>query len=157
MWSFALQLTELVEQLKAQLELEEVSDNPDNIATVLTNLKHQGEATLDSIHTAIDEGETIVEELKLASADGVDSSSLHHVEKVIKELDRVRRAIEHSWSRRRQQLELWLQLREFERAAKQVLKHEDIFSYFVFITHVGISSYRIRLTYNSSVFQLLRF
>lgn len=157
MWSFALQLTELVEQLKAQLELEEVSDNPDNIATVLTNLKHQGEATLDSIHTAIDEGETIVEELKLASADGVDSSSLHHVEKVIKELDRVRRAIEHSWSRRRQQLELWLQLREFERAAKQVLKHEDIFSYFVFITHVGISSYRIRLAYNSSVFQLLRF
>ncbi|XP_032241354.2 triple functional domain protein isoform X5 [Nematostella vectensis] len=113
-------LTELVEQLKSQLELEEVSDNPDNIATVLTNLKHQGEATLDSIHTAIDEGETIVEELKLASADGMDSSSLHHVEKVIKELDRVRRAIEHSWSRRRQQLELWLQLREFERAAKQL-------------------------------------
>lgn len=50
----------------------------------------------------------------------MDSSSLHHVEKVIKELDRVRRAIEHSWSRRRHQLELWLQLREFERAAKQV-------------------------------------
>ena len=114
------QLTELVEQLKAQLELEEVSDNPDNIASVLTNLKHQGEATLDSIHTAIDEGESIIEELKFASTDGMDSSSLHHVEKVIKELDRVRRAIEHSWSRRRQQLELWLQLREFERAAKQV-------------------------------------
>lgn len=132
MLPFALQLTELVEQLKAQLELEEVSDNPDNIATVLTNLKHQGEATLDSIHTAIDEGETIVEELKLASSDGVDSSSLHHVEKVIKELDRVRRAIEHSWARRRQQLELWLQLREFERAAKQVLQHKDYFSYFVF-------------------------
>jgi len=120
------QLTELVEQLKSQLELEEVSDNPDNIATVLTNLKHQGEATLDSIHTAIDEGETIVEELKLASADGVDSSSLHHVEKVIKELDRVRRAIEHSWSRRRHQLELWLQLREFERAAKQVCNEDSI-------------------------------
>jgi len=42
------------------------------------------------------------------------------VEKVIKELDRVRRAIEHSWTRRRQQLELWLQLREFERSAKLV-------------------------------------
>ena len=118
--SLFLQLSELVEQLKAQLELEEVSDNPDNIATVLTNLKHQGEATLDSIHTAIDEGETIIEELKLASSEGVDSSSLQHVEKVIKELDRVRRAIEHSWTRRRQQLELWLQLREFERSAKLV-------------------------------------
>lgn len=118
--SLFFQLSELVEQLKAQLELEEVSDNPDNIATVLTNLKHQGEATLDSIHTAIDEGETIIEELKLASSDGVDSSSLQHVEKVIKELDRVRRAIEHSWTRRRQQLECWLQLREFERSAKLV-------------------------------------
>lgn len=118
--SLFFQLSELVEQLKAQLELEEVSDNPDNIATVLTNLKHQGEATLDSIHTAIDEGETIIEELKLASSDGVDSSSLQHVEKVIKELDRVRRAIEHSWTRRRQQLECWLQLREFERSAKVV-------------------------------------
>ncbi|KAK2561484.1 Kalirin [Acropora cervicornis] len=116
--SLFFQLSELVEQLKAQLELEEVSDNPDNIATILTNLKHQGEATLDSIHTAIDEGETIIEELKLASSEGVDSSSLQHVEKVIKELDRVRRAIEHSWTRRRQQLELWLQLREFERSAK---------------------------------------
>lgn len=114
------QLTELVEQLKGQLDLEDVSDNPDTIAKVLTNLKHQGEATLDSIHTAIDEGETIVEELKLASTDGTDSSSLQHVQKVIKELDRVRRAIEHSWTRRRQQLELWLQLREFERAAKEV-------------------------------------
>ena len=118
--SLFFQLSELVEQLKAQLELEEVSDNPDNIATVLTNLKHQGEATLDSIHTAIDEGETIIEELKLASSEGVDSSSLQHVEKVIKELDRVRRAIEHSWTRRRQQLECWLQLREFERSAKMV-------------------------------------
>lgn len=118
--SLFFQLSELVEQLKAQLELEEVSDNPDNIATILTNLKHQGEATLDSIHTAIDEGETIIEELKLASSEGVDSSSLQHVEKVIKELDRVRRAIEHSWTRRRQQLELWLQLREFERSAKLV-------------------------------------
>lgn len=118
--SLFFQLSELVEQLKAQLELEEVSDNPDNIATVLTNLKHQGEATLDSIHTAIDEGETIIDELKLASSEGVDSSSLQHVEKVIKELDRVRRAIEHSWTRRRQQLELWLQLREFERSAKLV-------------------------------------
>ncbi|XP_066016290.1 kalirin isoform X11 [Pocillopora verrucosa] len=117
-YSRTQKLSELVEQLKAQLELEEVSDNPDNIATVLTNLKHQGEATLDSIHTAIDEGETIIEELKLASSDGVDSSSLQHVEKVIKELDRVRRAIEHSWTRRRQQLECWLQLREFERSAK---------------------------------------
>ncbi|XP_068751668.1 kalirin-like isoform X6 [Montipora capricornis] len=117
-YSRTQKLSELVEQLKAQLELEEVSDNPDNIATVLTNLKHQGEATLDSIHTAIDEGETIIEELKLASSEGVDSSSLQHVEKVIKELDRVRRAIEHSWTRRRQQLELWLQLREFERSAK---------------------------------------
>lgn len=118
--SLFFQLSELVEQLKAQLELEEVSDNPDNIATVLTNLKHQGEATLDSIHTAIDEGETIIDELKLASSEGVDSSSLQHVEKVIKELDRVRRAVEHSWTRRRQQLELWLQLREFERSAKLV-------------------------------------
>ncbi|CAH3018961.1 unnamed protein product [Porites evermanni] len=117
-YSRTQKLSELVEQLKAQLELEEVSDNPDNIATVLTNLKHQGEATLDSIHTAIDEGETIIDELKLASSEGVDSSSLQHVEKVIKELDRVRRAIEHSWTRRRQQLELWLQLREFERSAK---------------------------------------
>ncbi|XP_067020221.1 kalirin-like isoform X6 [Acropora muricata] len=117
-YSRTQKLSELVEQLKAQLELEEVSDNPDNIATILTNLKHQGEATLDSIHTAIDEGETIIEELKVASSEGVDSSSLQHVEKVIKELDRVRRAIEHSWTRRRQQLELWLQLREFERSAK---------------------------------------
>ena len=115
-----VQLTELVEQLKGQLELDDVSDNPDDIAKVLTNLKHKGEATLDSIHTAIDEGQTIVEELKSTSGEGVDSSSLHHVQKVIKELDRVRRAIEHSWSRRRQQLELWLQLREFERAAKEV-------------------------------------
>ncbi|XP_020600716.1 triple functional domain protein-like isoform X7 [Orbicella faveolata] len=125
-YSRTQKLSELVEQLKAQLELEEVSDNPDNIATVLTNLKHQGEATLDSIHTAIDEGETIIEELKLASSEGVDSSSLQHVEKVIKELDRVRRAIEHSWTRRRQQLECWLQLREFERSAKMLKDRLEI-------------------------------
>lgn len=94
---FFFQFFELVEQLKVQLEFEEVFDNLDNIVIVLMNLKYQGEVILDLIYIVIDEGEMIIEEFKFVSFDGVDLSLLQYVEKVIKEFDRVWRVIEYLW------------------------------------------------------------
>ncbi|XP_028393138.1 triple functional domain protein-like isoform X5 [Dendronephthya gigantea] len=114
---------ENVDRVKAQLEIEELSDDPDDIAKVLLKLRHECERALENINQSINDGRLIVEHVTRGTQDVKTSGSCDHLEELISELEAKKNVLEMAWMRRREQMELWQQLWEFERDGEQVKNH----------------------------------
>ena len=106
--------------MKAQLEIEELSDDPDDIAKVLLKLRHQCERALENINQSINDGRAIVEHVTRGTQDVKTTGSCELLEELISELEAKKNVLEMAWMRRREQMELWQQLWEFERDGEQV-------------------------------------
>ncbi|XP_046859404.1 kalirin-like isoform X4 [Xenia sp. Carnegie-2017] len=111
-----------VERVKAQLEIEELSDDPDDIAKVLLKLRHECERSLDNINKNINDGKSIVQHMKANAQDGKNESR-DRLQEIIKDLEGKKNVLEMAWMRRREQMELWQQLWEFERDGENVKNH----------------------------------
>ena len=94
-----------MDKVKAKLEIEELSDDPDDIAKVLLRLRHDCERMLESINQNINDGRSILEHVKQGTVQEAKKNVL-----------------EMAWMRRREQMELWQQLWEFERDGERVSK-----------------------------------
>lgn len=105
--------------MKAQLEIEELSDDPDDIAKVLLKLRHECERSLDNISKNINDGKSIVQHMKANAQDGKNESR-DRLQEIIKDLEGKKNVLEMAWMRRREQMELWQQLWEFERDGENV-------------------------------------
>jgi hypothetical protein len=117
--------------VKAQLEIEELSDDPDDIAKVLLKLRHECERALENINQSISDGRSIVEHVTQGTQDVKASGSCDHLDELISELEAKKSVLETAWMRRREQMELWQQLWEFERDGEQVCLSKFYFSYYL--------------------------
>ena len=106
--------------MKAQLEIDELSDDPDDIAKVLLKLRHECERALENINQSINNGRSIVEHVTQGTQDVKATGSCEHLEELISGLETKKSVLEMAWIRRREQMELWQQLWEFERDGEQV-------------------------------------
>ncbi len=106
--------------MKSQLEIEELSDDPDDIAKVLLKLRHECERALENINQSINDGRSIVEHVTQGTPDVKTPGSCEHLEELISGLEAKKNVLETAWVRRREQMELWQQLWEFERDGEQV-------------------------------------
>ena len=112
-----------MDKVKAKLEIEELSDDPDDIAKVLLRLRHDCERMLESINQNINDGRSILEHVKQGTVqDTEDLGSCEHLDKIIADLEAKKNVLEMAWMRRREQMELWQQLWEFERDGERVSK-----------------------------------
>lgn len=129
-----------MDEVKTQLEIEELSDDPDDIAKVLLRLRHDCERTLDKINQSIHDGRSIVEHVKQRTVqDTKDLGSCEHLEKLISDLEVKKGILEVAWMRRREQMELWQQLWEFERDGEQVKWDcSGSLTCFLSLSHVGV-------------------
>lgn len=121
-----------MDKVKALLEIEELSDDPDDIAKVLLKLRHECERTLENINQSINNGRSIVEHVTKGGTtpDVKASGSCDHLEEMITELEAKKNVLEMAWMRRREQMELWQQLWEFERDGEQVWVQMDTCGYY---------------------------
>ena len=114
------QIHEGVDKVKAQLEIDELSDDPDDIAKVLLKMRHECERALENINQSINNGRSIVEHVTQGTQDVKSTGSCEHLEELISGLEAKKNVLEMAWIRRREQMELWQQLWEFERDGEQV-------------------------------------
>ncbi|GAB6019934.1 hypothetical protein CHUAL_001465 [Chamberlinius hualienensis] len=113
------ELTSWLEELKQELQSDEVADTVKGAETLLEQFAQQRGSTIDAAVSTITEGETLLEELRNSGEDDV-SSSMQSVEGALERLNKMRDELEELWANRKLKLELCHELRIFERDAVEI-------------------------------------
>ncbi|XP_052674047.1 kalirin-like isoform X2 [Crassostrea angulata] len=135
------ELTSWLEDLQQELQSSEIADTVEGAEQLLDQFNQQREITIESAINTVSEGENLLEEIRVFSAepDKINQNADYtHIEGVLRQLNDSRTQLEELWANRKMKLDLCLQLRLFERDALEVsaqlelwaeeLQHQDLMS-----------------------------
>ncbi|XP_022663645.1 triple functional domain protein-like isoform X3 [Varroa destructor] len=117
------------EELRPDLESDRVADTVEAAEALLAQFTQHRDTTLEAVHSTIEEGEALVEELRgLGMTVENDKSSLPPVLETLERLQRTRAEMEELWAARKLKLDVCLQLRLFERDASHLTSQMEVWS-----------------------------
>ncbi|KAK3082880.1 hypothetical protein FSP39_007833 [Pinctada imbricata] len=125
------ELTTWLEELQQELQSSEIADTVEGAEQLLEQFNQQRQATNEACINTVSEGENILEELRVFSAepDKINQNADYtHIEGVLRQLNDSRSQLEELWGARKIKLDLCLQLRLFERDALEVSSQLELWA-----------------------------